>query len=67
MTDCARKRPNTFCMMAKGCYTVQARSLACLLVFTGTTEAKVNGALVEIGEGVWNNCQLKNESPLHSG
>lgn len=39
-------------MMHKGRYTPAARSLARLLVSTGTAEAKVGNALVEIGDAL---------------
>ncbi|KDR76527.1 hypothetical protein GALMADRAFT_67262 [Galerina marginata CBS 339.88] len=52
MHERSKSHPNTFRMMEKGCYTAAARSLARLLVSTGTAEAKVGGALVEIGDAL---------------
>lgn len=52
MHEKAKKHPETFCMMHKGRYTPAARSLTCLLVSTGTAEAKVGNALVEIGNAL---------------
>ncbi|KAF8068894.1 hypothetical protein FPV67DRAFT_1415201, partial [Lyophyllum atratum] len=49
MREQAKKHPATFRMMHKGRYTPAARSLARLMVSTGTAEAKVGSALVEIG------------------
>ena len=48
MHEKAKKHPETFHMMHKGCYTPAACSLAHLLVSTGTAEATVGNALVEI-------------------
>ena len=52
MVKKAKKHPVTFCMMRKGRYTPAAHSLARLLVSTGTAEAKVGSALVEIGNAL---------------
>jgi len=47
--DKAKMCPTLFKMTYKGVYTAQARSLAQMMVMTGTAEAKVGGALQEIG------------------
>ena len=52
MHEKAKKHPETFRMMHKGRYTPAAHSLARLLVSTGTAEAKVGNALVEIGNAL---------------
>ncbi|CAA7263684.1 unnamed protein product [Cyclocybe aegerita] len=43
-------KPSTFHMTEKGRYTARARSLARLLIWSGTAEAKVGAALQEIGQ-----------------
>lgn len=52
MKERAKKHPVIFWMMHKGRYTPAARSLAWLMVSTGTAEAKVGSALVEIGNAL---------------
>ena len=49
MAEMRKSRPSTFRMMRKGRYTPQARSLARLLVASGTAERRVGGALQQIG------------------
>lgn len=43
-----KTQPATFKIMRRGQYTLQMRSLACLLVSSGTAECKVGQALKEI-------------------
>lgn len=49
MLEGRKTHPSTFTMMWKGRYTVQARSLARILVSTGAAESKVGKALQDIG------------------
>jgi hypothetical protein len=47
-----KTRPTLFRMMYQGRYTTQARALARLLVTSGTAEANVGSAIVQIGEAL---------------
>ena len=52
MQDTLKNQPNKFHMMKKGTYAPTICSIACLLVSSGTTEAKVGDTLQKIGKEI---------------